>query len=134
MSCHRRYLSSIYSIIGQCTFYSIQNIYLMGEYMDAKEVDTRIRNLVQEMEDLQDQMDRLGIAKEYNPGEPAVMTSYSDLIRFSILRKRHEIAEFEHANWLTFREVGRLPHHFDQRVLALKEEIKKDEEELKNFE
>lgn len=102
--------------------------------MDTKEVDTRIRNLVQEMKDLEVQMNGLAIAKEYNPGEPAVMSSYSDLIRFSILRKRHEIAEFEHANWLTFREVGELPHHFDQRVLALKEEIKKDEEELKDLE
>lgn len=99
--------------------------------MNQEDINQKIQELSDEMQDLGRQMDELEVAKEYNPGETMKMTSYSDLIKFSILRKRQEIAEFEHANMLTYRETGKRPDHYDSRINALKEEINRDEEELK---
>ena len=97
------------------------------------ELDQAIKAKQEEMQSLTEAMAANSIAHERNPGEPVVINSSDDLIKYSVLRKRRDIAEIEYDILLDQRSPGRALidiHKAEKNITDLRLEIEKDEKEL----
>lgn len=98
-----------------------------------EDIDKKIEEKQAEVQRLTQAMNASSIAHEYSPGEPVVMNTSDDLIRYSILRKQRDIAELEYEILLD----RKLPDQrmtdvraTEIRIKELQQEIKSDEKEL----
>ena len=60
------------------------------------DLDSAIKDKQVEIQKLTEAMNANSIAHERNPGEPVIINSADDLIRYSVLRKSRDIAEIEY--------------------------------------
>ena len=98
-----------------------------------KDLDDEIKAKQAEVKRLVDEMAACPISHERSPGEPVVMNSSEDLTRFSILRRRREIAERECDILLHEKYPDRMPINLEateSEIADLKAEIEVAEKEL----
>jgi hypothetical protein len=99
------------------------------------DVDVAIKAKQRELQSLTEAMSANSIAHERNPGEPVVMNSHHDLIKYSILRKRRDIADIEYHILLDQKAPTRSLIDVDKAekdIADLKLQIESDEKELKS--
>jgi hypothetical protein len=97
------------------------------------DLDSAIKDKQVEIQKLTEAMNANSIAHERNPGEPVIINSADDLIRYSVLRKSRDIAEIEYHILLDQKSPSRSLINIDKAekdIADLKLEIKNDEKEL----
>jgi hypothetical protein len=88
-----------------------------------------------EIRRLTETMNANPIAHERNPGEPLIMNSSDDLIRYSILRKSRDLAEIEYDILLNRKSPDRAPINLEAAEKAMAElrlGIERDKSELRS--
>jgi hypothetical protein len=97
------------------------------------DLDQAIKAKQIEMQSLTEAMNANSIAHERNPGEPMVINSADDLIKYSVLRKRRDIADIEYDILLDQKSSGKSfidINKAEKHIADLRREIEKDEKEL----
>lgn len=99
------------------------------------DLDQAIKAKQVEMQNLTEAIATSSIAHERNPGEPIVTNSSDDLIKYSVLRKRREIAEIEYDILLDQKSSGRSLidiNKAEKDIADLRLMIEKEEKELRS--
>ena len=99
------------------------------------DIDQAIKAKQIELQSLTEAMTANSIAHERNPGEPIVINSSDDLIKYSVLRKRRDIAQIEYDILLDQKSPGRSLIDIskaEKDIADLKLEIEKDEKEIRS--